>query len=240
MRRALPCSGICGPRAVPAACPRSPPRGARRPPRRGRARPGRARRGPGPGAARCAAPADVRGLRKEMDEHRARVRFLSLAARHRRRAVRAAGAPWPLHVVPRWHDDATRVERGAQRLKERAPQLHARQLAGGSASALRSRGRRPPKRPGATRATPERRSRTAAKTRAATFENGSLLRGVPGPGRPREARALRPRRLNIGFAYVEGRAARDPEGAGGPRGASAQRDFNDPGPIGAAPIGQRP
>ena len=62
----------------------------------------------------------------------------------------------------------------------------------------------------------------------------------PGVGRPRVARSLRPRRLNIVDAdYVEGRAQRDPKGAGVPPRNEVERDINDPGPIAAA-IGQRP
>lgn len=62
----------------------------------------------------------------------------------------------------------------------------------------------------------------------------------PGVGRPREARSLRPRRLNIvAVDYVEGRAQRDPEGAGVPPRNEVERVINDPGPIAAA-IGQRP
>lgn len=62
----------------------------------------------------------------------------------------------------------------------------------------------------------------------------------PGVGRPREARSLRPRRLNIvAVDYVEGRAQRDPEGAGVPPRNEVERDINDPGPIAAA-IGKRP
>ena len=63
----------------------------------------------------------------------------------------------------------------------------------------------------------------------------------PGLGRPREARSLRPRRLNIvGFDYVEGRAQRDPAGG---RGAPAERSgagHHSSGSDSAAPIGQRP
>ena len=144
-------------------------------------------------------------------------------ASRRRGRFRRAGAT-RRHAWSEKHSDE-----GASTAAARAPE------SGGSASAFRCRGRRPPGCLARRSPAPQVRARAAC----------------PGLGRPSEASSLRPRRFDIAFGYVkrparsaaqsgaEGVAVRVAQGAGVPPRNEVERDITAPGPIGA-PIGQRP
>jgi hypothetical protein len=119
------------------------------------------------------------------------------------------------------------VERGAQRT--RAPQLHAH-LHADAVPALQTLRPKAAVVPGSPLAPPKACPRTARRrselrrakaTTTAGDVAGTTASGVTGLGRPREARSLRPRRLDIAAAVMSNGAARRPRRGGG-RGAPAQ------------------
>ena len=210
MRCALPCSGICGPRAGGAACPRSPPRGAQRPPRRGqarrsRARPGRQPRGRGPGAARGAAPgAEHERLRK--GEQLAV--FNVVAVNHRRGdEIASNSSSKGRRPEPRKGREAEGRPLRGEDVGSRPPSRSVLLLVVPSAPALARRG-------GVRGA----RS-TATKERAPQLHARQYAEAVPAPsaaaaeGRRDAWRDVRPRR----------RRARGPQGAGASSRATAAR-----------------